>query len=131
MKAHQSDKDADEGRVERADLQGNRMADVADSIGTGGRVPLEPSEEWRQWGTVCRAVRNFWLLVGPELRVRPEQWPRVGLPAPEPVPGIVETAKTAALPAAPFVVEHETYAICLDCQRHVCIRAESASPIMP
>eukprot|EP00971_Amphidinium_carterae_P166462 3299085-Amphidinium_carterae.1 len=29
MKAHQSDRDADEGRVDRVDLQGNRMADVA------------------------------------------------------------------------------------------------------
>eukprot|EP00971_Amphidinium_carterae_P182581 3623533-Amphidinium_carterae.1 len=29
MKAHQSDRDAEEGRVEPADLQGNRMADAA------------------------------------------------------------------------------------------------------
>eukprot|EP00971_Amphidinium_carterae_P148385 2941797-Amphidinium_carterae.1 len=76
MKAHQSDKDSDEGRVERADLQGNRMADVAANKGTNGQVPLEPSEEWKQWSTVCQAVRNFWrlvtpALVGPELRVRP------------------------------------------------------------
>eukprot|EP00971_Amphidinium_carterae_P345215 6486043-Amphidinium_carterae.1 len=44
-------------------------------------VPLEPSEEWKHWSTVCQAVRNFWLTVGPTLRVRPEQWPRVRRPA--------------------------------------------------
>eukprot|EP00971_Amphidinium_carterae_P169655 3361462-Amphidinium_carterae.1 len=43
-----------------------------------------------------------------------------------PEPEIVEIARPAALPAALFacgphqhVVEHETYAVCLDCQRHV------------
>eukprot|EP00971_Amphidinium_carterae_P161667 3204917-Amphidinium_carterae.1 len=72
MKAHQSDRDAEEGRVERADLQGHRMADAAANRGTSEHVPLEPSEEWKQWSTVCQAVRNFWLLVGPKLRVRPE-----------------------------------------------------------
>eukprot|EP00971_Amphidinium_carterae_P297448 5909358-Amphidinium_carterae.1 len=49
MKAHQSDKDADEGRVERSDLQGNRMADVAANHGASEHVPFEPSEEWKQW----------------------------------------------------------------------------------
>eukprot|EP00971_Amphidinium_carterae_P265560 5268159-Amphidinium_carterae.2 len=85
MKAHQSDRDADEGSVERADLQ-----------------------------------------VGPKLRVRPEQWPRVRLPAPEPEPAAVETERPAVFPAEPFVcgphqrvVAHETYAICVDCQQHV------------
>eukprot|EP00971_Amphidinium_carterae_P243379 4832750-Amphidinium_carterae.1 len=86
--------------VWRSDLQGNRMA----NRGTSEHVPLETSEEWKQWGT----------------------WPGVRHPAPEPEDEIVETARSAALAAAPFaigphqhVVEHETYAICLDCQRHV------------
>eukprot|EP00971_Amphidinium_carterae_P198367 3937000-Amphidinium_carterae.1 len=80
---------------------------------------LGPSEKW---STVCQAVRNFWLLVGPKMRIRSEQWPRVRLPAPEGpelVPEVVETVATAALPAAPFgvgphqrVVEHETYLTC-------------------
>eukprot|EP00971_Amphidinium_carterae_P012396 243964-Amphidinium_carterae.1 len=72
--------------------------------GTREHVPFEPSEEWKQWGIICQAV-NHWLLVGPKPRIRPEQWPRVRLPAPEP-----------ELPAAPFVVgphqrvvEHVTY----------------------
>eukprot|EP00971_Amphidinium_carterae_P117374 2325097-Amphidinium_carterae.1 len=50
----------------------------------------------------CQAVRNFWLLVGPKLCVRPEQCPRVGLPAPEPEPDIVEIGSTAAFPASPL-----------------------------
>eukprot|EP00971_Amphidinium_carterae_P022765 448835-Amphidinium_carterae.1 len=84
------------------------------------------SEGWKQWGTVCQVVRSFWLLVCPKLRVRPEQGPRVRLPAPELVHEVVEPAELAVLPAAPFVVgprqrgvEHETYAICSDCNRHV------------
>eukprot|EP00971_Amphidinium_carterae_P059772 1182521-Amphidinium_carterae.1 len=60
------------------------------------------------------------------MRNRPEQWPRVRTPAPALKPLIVETAESAVLPAVPFVIgphqcvgEHETYAICLDCERHV------------
>eukprot|EP00971_Amphidinium_carterae_P086227 1706021-Amphidinium_carterae.1 len=66
MKAHQSDRDVDEGRVERTDLQGNRQADVAANKRTSEHVPLEPSDEWKQWGAVCQAVWNSWLMVGPK-----------------------------------------------------------------
>eukprot|EP00971_Amphidinium_carterae_P168976 3347521-Amphidinium_carterae.1 len=65
------------------DLQGHRMADTAANNGTRAHVPLEPSEEWKHWGTVSQAVRYFGLLVGPKLRTRPENWPRVRLAAPE------------------------------------------------
>eukprot|EP00971_Amphidinium_carterae_P294398 5845160-Amphidinium_carterae.1 len=70
----------------------------------------------------------FWLLVGPKLPVRPDQWPRVRLPVPEPVPEVVVSTSFAEFPDVPFavgphqrVVEHETYvyAICLHCERHV------------
>eukprot|EP00971_Amphidinium_carterae_P178547 3542159-Amphidinium_carterae.1 len=101
-------------------------ADLAANNGTREQVPLEPSEEWKQWSTLCQAVRNFWLLVGPKLRNRPEQWPTVRLPAPEPEPEVVESEGPVRFPAEPFVcgphvhvVEHETSAICLDCQCHV------------
>eukprot|EP00971_Amphidinium_carterae_P117742 2332103-Amphidinium_carterae.1 len=64
---------------------------------------------------------RLWLSVGPKLQIRPEQWPRVRLPAPEPVPEVVESEGPVVFPAEPFVcgphlrvVEHETYAICLD-----------------
>eukprot|EP00971_Amphidinium_carterae_P107941 2136934-Amphidinium_carterae.1 len=91
-----------------------------------GREPIRRRVMWRKdvWSVqICKvtewlmlrptkAVRNFWLLVGPKLRVRPEQ-------------RLVESAKNAEFPAAPFVigphmrvVEHETYAICLHCERH-------------
>eukprot|EP00971_Amphidinium_carterae_P018829 370813-Amphidinium_carterae.1 len=65
-------------------------------------------------------------MAGPNLRVRPEQWPRVRLPAPEPEPEVVESAKTAEFPAVPFVIGPHTsvltYAICHDCARHVGVR---------
>eukprot|EP00971_Amphidinium_carterae_P212255 4212451-Amphidinium_carterae.1 len=116
-----SEKDADKRRVARVAL-----ADVAANQGTSEHVPLEPSEKWKQCSIVCQAVRNFWLLVGPKLRVRLEQWPRVRLPAQEPEPMEAESAKKTVFPAAPFVmvphqcvVEHDTYAIRLDCERHV------------
>eukprot|EP00971_Amphidinium_carterae_P279768 5553614-Amphidinium_carterae.1 len=67
------------------------------------------------------AVRHFWRLVLPKLRIRPENWTRVKLPVPEPVPLEVVPVVETNLPAAPFevvpqrrVVEHATYAICLD-----------------
>eukprot|EP00971_Amphidinium_carterae_P048451 955052-Amphidinium_carterae.1 len=82
-KTHQSDIDAEEGRVERTDLQ-----DVAANEVTSEHVPLEPSQKWKQWGTVCQAVRKFWHMVGPKWRERLEQWPRVRLPAPESEPEI-------------------------------------------
>eukprot|EP00971_Amphidinium_carterae_P282077 5599333-Amphidinium_carterae.1 len=40
MKAHQTDRDADEGRVDRTDLHRNHMADVAANSGTREHVPL-------------------------------------------------------------------------------------------
>eukprot|EP00971_Amphidinium_carterae_P080438 1591696-Amphidinium_carterae.2 len=64
------------------DLQGNRMADIAAKNGSCVHVPFEPSEEWKHWGIVCQAVRHFLFFVGPKLRTRPENWPRVRLPAP-------------------------------------------------
>eukprot|EP00971_Amphidinium_carterae_P223403 4432608-Amphidinium_carterae.1 len=97
------------------------MADVAANKGTSEHVPFAPPEKWKQWSTVCQAVHNFWIIVGPKLRVRPEQWPRVRLPAPELEPVVVESAEKAVFPAAPCVmgphqrvVEHGTYAICLN-----------------
>eukprot|EP00971_Amphidinium_carterae_P073946 1462201-Amphidinium_carterae.1 len=112
--------------VTRSDLQGYGMADAAANKGTSEHVPIEPSEECKKWCTVCQAVHNFGILVGPKLRVRPEQWPRVRLPAPKPEPEVLGTERPAVFPAEPFVcgphqhvVAHETHAICLDCQRHV------------
>eukprot|EP00971_Amphidinium_carterae_P194388 3857380-Amphidinium_carterae.2 len=47
------------GRVQYSDLRGNRMADVAANNGTREHVPFESSDEWKNWGHVCQAVRNF------------------------------------------------------------------------
>eukprot|EP00971_Amphidinium_carterae_P028195 555248-Amphidinium_carterae.1 len=116
MKAHQTDRDAEEGRVDGSDLHGNHQADVAANRGTSEHVPFEPSEEWKHWSAVCQAVRNIWLLVGPKLRNRPEQWPRIRLPAPELEPEVVESERPVRFPAELFicgphlrVVAHETY----------------------
>eukprot|EP00971_Amphidinium_carterae_P170885 3386687-Amphidinium_carterae.1 len=40
MKAHQTDRDAEEGRVDRSDSHGNHQADVAANRGTREHVPL-------------------------------------------------------------------------------------------
>eukprot|EP00971_Amphidinium_carterae_P026157 515809-Amphidinium_carterae.1 len=45
-------------------------------------APHEPTAEYLRWEMVAKAVRNFWILVGPKLRERPEAWPRVRLPPP-------------------------------------------------
>eukprot|EP00971_Amphidinium_carterae_P294246 5842283-Amphidinium_carterae.2 len=47
MKAHQTSRDANEGRVDRADLRGNHLADLAANNGTREPVPVEPSEKWK------------------------------------------------------------------------------------
>eukprot|EP00971_Amphidinium_carterae_P069231 1369917-Amphidinium_carterae.1 len=67
----------------------------------------------------------FVRLGGSELHFRPEQWSRVRLPAPEPEPEKLKQLREL-LPVAPFaigphqrLVEHETYAICFDCENHV------------
>eukprot|EP00971_Amphidinium_carterae_P035892 705897-Amphidinium_carterae.1 len=75
---------------------------------------------WKLTSRIKMQTKDVWNVT--KLRVRPEQWPRVRLPAPEPMLEIVETARSAVHRAAPFacgphqhVVEHETYAACLDC----------------
>eukprot|EP00971_Amphidinium_carterae_P142244 2817747-Amphidinium_carterae.1 len=132
MKAHQSDKDADkdadEGRVERVDLQGNRMADVAVNNGTREHLPLEPSEAWNNGAMFVRLcvtsgswwVRNCELVLnsGPGSRVRPL------LPSLKQLTWLCQLRfRLHCLPLATstmlHVVEHEAYATCLDCQRHV------------
>eukprot|EP00971_Amphidinium_carterae_P322150 6403450-Amphidinium_carterae.1 len=75
IKTHQSDKDAQEDRVQHSDLQGNHMADVAANNGACEYVPFEPSNEWKHWGTICQAVRSFRPLLGPKLRTHPEHLP--------------------------------------------------------
>eukprot|EP00971_Amphidinium_carterae_P087879 1739053-Amphidinium_carterae.1 len=57
------------------------MHEVA-NLGAAAHAVHEPSAEHLRWEVVAQAVRNFWLMVGPKLRDRPEAWPRVRLPAP-------------------------------------------------
>eukprot|EP00971_Amphidinium_carterae_P054558 1074920-Amphidinium_carterae.1 len=66
----------DEGRITLADFQGNQEADEVAKLGAAAHAPHEPSAEYFRWEVVAQAVRNFWLLVGPKLRDRPEAWPR-------------------------------------------------------
>eukprot|EP00971_Amphidinium_carterae_P265264 5261970-Amphidinium_carterae.1 len=96
------------------------------NLGAAAHAAHEPTAEYLRWETVAKAVRNFWLLVAPKLRDRPEAWPRVRLPAP-----VVEeiAAPLLAVPEehnsqAPHVegphrrvVTYNTFARCLDCHR--------------
>eukprot|EP00971_Amphidinium_carterae_P307160 6104268-Amphidinium_carterae.6 len=69
-------------------------------------------EAFNDWGTVCQVVRDLWLLVGPRLRGRPENWPRVRLLAPE--PGLVEVVPVMEtnIHAAPF--DSKTFEVARD-----------------
>eukprot|EP00971_Amphidinium_carterae_P012600 247894-Amphidinium_carterae.1 len=71
---------------------------------------------------VAKAVRNFWLLVGPKLRESPEAWPRMRLPAPAeeevvvpPLAGPGEPQPQAPHVEGPHrrVVTYATFARCL------------------
>eukprot|EP00971_Amphidinium_carterae_P012426 244734-Amphidinium_carterae.1 len=62
MKPHQSDKGADEGCVERPDLQGSRVADVAANKGTSEHVPLEQAR-----GYCLSGCADFLALGGSEV----------------------------------------------------------------
>eukprot|EP00971_Amphidinium_carterae_P122288 2421313-Amphidinium_carterae.1 len=76
MKTHHADRDAEEGRAQLSDLQGNRMADTAANNGT--RMCLL---NFLRNGSIGALVR---------------------LPAPEPVPVEVVTVAETNLPAAPL-----------------------------
>eukprot|EP00971_Amphidinium_carterae_P269704 5350363-Amphidinium_carterae.1 len=72
------------------DFYGNQEADVVANLGAAEHEPHELSANWLHWELVAKAVRNFWLLVGPKLRA----WPRVRLPTP-----VVEPDPPLELPA--------------------------------
>eukprot|EP00971_Amphidinium_carterae_P128296 2541847-Amphidinium_carterae.1 len=68
-------------------------------------------------------VYNVWRLVGPQLRERPKEQPRVKLPADPPVPPLAAPARFPDTDA-PFqlgehlrVVKHASFLQCLDCDR--------------
>eukprot|EP00971_Amphidinium_carterae_P042433 834185-Amphidinium_carterae.1 len=82
VKAHQTRGAVDEGRITLEDFQGNLEADEVANLGAAALAAHEPSAEYLRWEMVAKAVRNFWLLVGPKLRECPEAWPRVRLPTP-------------------------------------------------
>eukprot|EP00971_Amphidinium_carterae_P220165 4370753-Amphidinium_carterae.2 len=42
---------------------------------------LEPDSVWSAWQDFAMKVYHLWRLVGPQLRERPEEQPRVKLPA--------------------------------------------------
>eukprot|EP00971_Amphidinium_carterae_P216681 4301513-Amphidinium_carterae.1 len=86
----------------------------------------EPTAEYLRWEIVAKAVRNFWFMVGPKLRERPEAWPRVHLPVPadeavvvSPLAGPGEPQPQAPRIEGPHrrVVTFTTFARCLDCHR--------------
>eukprot|EP00971_Amphidinium_carterae_P209936 4164329-Amphidinium_carterae.1 len=76
VKAHQTREAVDEGRITLEDFQVNLEADVVANLGAAAHAPHEPTAEYLRWEIVAKAVRDFWILVGPKLRERPEAWPR-------------------------------------------------------
>eukprot|EP00971_Amphidinium_carterae_P011013 217074-Amphidinium_carterae.1 len=106
MKTHQTDRDAVEGRVDCSDLH-RRMW-----LPTEVPENMCPSSLPRSGSNGPPFVRVF--------------WPRVRFQASEFEPEVVDSERPVRFPAEPFVcgphlyvVEHETYAICLDCLCHV------------
>eukprot|EP00971_Amphidinium_carterae_P027167 535336-Amphidinium_carterae.2 len=81
VKAHQTRQAVDERRITLEDFQGNLEADEVANLGAAAHAAHEPTAEYLHWAVVAQAVWNFWFLVGPKLRERPEAWPRVRLPA--------------------------------------------------
>eukprot|EP00971_Amphidinium_carterae_P115973 2297372-Amphidinium_carterae.1 len=57
-------------------------ADEVANMGAAAHAQHEPTAEHLRWEAVAKAVRDFWILVGPKLRDRPEAWPRIKLPQP-------------------------------------------------
>eukprot|EP00971_Amphidinium_carterae_P018559 366203-Amphidinium_carterae.1 len=82
VKAHQTRQAVDEGRITLEDFQGNLEADEVANLGAAAHAVHEPTAEYLRWELVAKAVRHFWLMVGPKLRERPEAWPRMRLHAP-------------------------------------------------
>eukprot|EP00971_Amphidinium_carterae_P100125 1979884-Amphidinium_carterae.1 len=82
VKAHQTREAVEEGRISFEDFQGNQEADEAANLGAAAHAQHEPTIEYLRWVDVAKAVRDFWLLVAPKLRDRPEAWPRIKLPKP-------------------------------------------------
>eukprot|EP00971_Amphidinium_carterae_P342468 6481773-Amphidinium_carterae.1 len=103
MKAHLKQADVDIGRTTADDLHGNGQADILANEGTAAHGDLDPEGAWTRWAVFANKVFHFWRLVGPSLRERPDDEPRVKLPRqpaaeePEvPVRGMV-------YPEAPFI----------------------------
>eukprot|EP00971_Amphidinium_carterae_P285916 5677005-Amphidinium_carterae.1 len=53
-------------------FQGNQETDLVANLGAVKQEPHEPSEDWLHWELVVEAVRHFWVILGPKLRVVPE-----------------------------------------------------------
>eukprot|EP00971_Amphidinium_carterae_P312076 6203362-Amphidinium_carterae.1 len=106
--------------------QGNQQADLLANQGTERLLDsdLEPDPVWLSWQDFAMKVHQFWRLVGPQLRDRPEEQPRVKLPieplAPSTVaPGRVrDTDEPFQLGEHQRVVKHASFLQCLDCNRH-------------
>eukprot|EP00971_Amphidinium_carterae_P139426 2762960-Amphidinium_carterae.1 len=60
------------------------QADFLANQGTDPHGPLEPDLVWLYWQDFAMKVYHFWRLVGPQLRDRPEEQPRIKLLADPP-----------------------------------------------
>eukprot|EP00971_Amphidinium_carterae_P119659 2370693-Amphidinium_carterae.1 len=104
MKAHLKKEDVDSGRITANDLHGNKQVDVLANEGTAAHGPLEPNANWLSWADFANRVYHFWRLVGPQLRERPDNEPRVRLPAEEVMETPAVGPKGMVFPEAPFQI---------------------------
>eukprot|EP00971_Amphidinium_carterae_P041829 821958-Amphidinium_carterae.1 len=80
QQAHLKQADVDIGRITADDLHGNGQADILANEGTAAHGDLEPEDTWLRWADFANEVFHFWRLVGPHLREKPDEEPRVKLP---------------------------------------------------
>eukprot|EP00971_Amphidinium_carterae_P023657 466729-Amphidinium_carterae.1 len=81
MKAHLKQADVHSGRITADDVRGNGQADDLANQGTAVHGHLEPDATWLSWSDFANKVFFFWRLVGRQPRERPDNKPRVRLPA--------------------------------------------------
>eukprot|EP00971_Amphidinium_carterae_P317855 6318808-Amphidinium_carterae.1 len=69
--------------MQQAVLEGrvSADADAVANLGAAEHDPHEPSKDELHWVAISEVVRDFWVLVDPKLRKRPEVCPIQGLAA--------------------------------------------------
>eukprot|EP00971_Amphidinium_carterae_P228177 4526207-Amphidinium_carterae.1 len=92
----------------------NGQADSLANEGTAAHGPLEPDATWLRWTDFANKVFHFWRLVGPRLRERPDEEPRIRLPKEQVAEEPEVPLRGMVFPEAPF---HWTSSSCGETRR--------------